>query len=192
MDSAAPPVHAPLMSGPPVSAQCENAPQAAIVESGFGFECSKLIGVMVNWWLHGILVMQYIMYCSGPIRDSKMLRAIVHLLFLLDTVETLMTMDDIFFWYSNCFMVLLNQRIYYNTHETATEVVETLDFASHRSREITSNNLNSSSGRSFAATQITVIQFTETRTDGPLGAEMGDVHDVKDGQVLKSARNSLV
>ncbi|KAF5350064.1 hypothetical protein D9756_009072 [Leucocoprinus leucothites] len=330
MDSVTPPDNAPLMLGPP------------------------LIGVMINWWLYGILVMQYLMYFSGPIRDGKILRGIVHLLFLLDTIQTLITMDDVFFWfvynygdysallrfniasidgpfldaiitftvqlvycwrlrvigkwnimpticalasmasvssiggitvgihdvvstkeikpavylwlfasaitdiviassmayllmkyqkenasrttmaivkrivlltletnavtaalaialvsvfltpsisppktniylsfgytlgkmYSNCFMVLLNQRIYYNTHGT-TEEVETLDSANHRSRGIMANRHNSPSSRNKSTPQINVVQFTETRVDGPTEIEMGSVHSVKGRQDIK-------
>ncbi|KAF5350067.1 hypothetical protein D9756_009071 [Leucocoprinus leucothites] len=304
---------------------------------------------MANWWLYGILMMQYFMYFSGPIRDGKTLRAIVHLLFLLDTIQTLLTMDDIFFWfvynygdysallrfniasicgpfldaiitftvqlvycwrlrvigkwkivpvlalvssiggmivgihdvvstkeikpavylwlfasaitdiviassmayllmkyqkenpsrttmaimkrivlltletnavtaalaivlvtvcltpsisppktniyltfgytlgkmYSNCFMVLLNQRIYYNAHGTTAEEVETLDTVSHRSRGIISNRHNSPPSRNKAAPQITVVQFTETRADGPTEIELGNIHGAKDSQDLK-------
>ncbi|KAJ3565036.1 hypothetical protein NP233_g7900 [Leucocoprinus birnbaumii] len=39
------------------------------------------------------------MYFNGPTRDGKVLRSIVHILLLLDTIQTLITMSDIFFWF---------------------------------------------------------------------------------------------
>ncbi|KAJ3569669.1 hypothetical protein NP233_g4900 [Leucocoprinus birnbaumii] len=72
--SVAPP-RAPLVLGPPI------------------------IGVTLNWFLFGILIMQYFMYLNTPNKDKKWLRFAVHFMMALDTAQTLMTMDDIFFWY---------------------------------------------------------------------------------------------
>ncbi|KAF5347564.1 hypothetical protein D9756_010638 [Leucocoprinus leucothites] len=76
-----------------------------------------LIGVALNWWLYGILVMQYctslttlnvllrslkpsgVMYINHAGRDRKFLRIIVHFIFLVDTVQTIMMMDDVFYWF---------------------------------------------------------------------------------------------
>ncbi|KAF5350108.1 hypothetical protein D9756_009064 [Leucocoprinus leucothites] len=73
--SSTPPPHAPLVLGPPI------------------------IGVTLNWFLYGILVMQYFMYLNNNTKDKKWLRATVHFLMALDTAQTLMAMDDIFYWY---------------------------------------------------------------------------------------------
>lgn len=59
-----------------------------------------LVGIILNWWLFGILIMQYFLYCMNVAhRDHKFLRTIVHLLFLLDLVQTIMTMVDAFDWF---------------------------------------------------------------------------------------------
>ncbi|KAJ3577036.1 hypothetical protein NP233_g46 [Leucocoprinus birnbaumii] len=80
-----------------------------------------LVGIIINWWLYGIFVMQYcapslvdsrssgaashkvvlptVMYLNNANRDPKWLRATVHLLFVLDTAQSFMIMDDAFFWY---------------------------------------------------------------------------------------------
>lgn len=70
------PDNAPLVLGPPI------------------------VGVALNWWLYGIFTMQYVMYLNNPRhRDGIFLRGIVHFLFLLDTAQTFMIMDDAFFWF---------------------------------------------------------------------------------------------
>lgn len=59
-----------------------------------------IIGVALNWWLYGIFIMQYFVYLNNAgTRDGKYLRAVVHFLFVLDTVQTFMIMDDVFFWF---------------------------------------------------------------------------------------------
>ncbi|KAF9449208.1 hypothetical protein P691DRAFT_667915, partial [Macrolepiota fuliginosa MF-IS2] len=59
-----------------------------------------LVGIILNWWLFGILLMQYFVYCNHAAnRDNKFLRSIVHILFILDTIQTIMTMVDAFNWF---------------------------------------------------------------------------------------------
>ncbi|KAJ3575667.1 hypothetical protein NP233_g948 [Leucocoprinus birnbaumii] len=59
-----------------------------------------VVGVAINWYLYGILTMQYFMYLNNPRHnDGIFLRGIVHFLFLLDTAQTFMIMDDAFFWF---------------------------------------------------------------------------------------------
>ncbi|KAJ3566627.1 hypothetical protein NP233_g6879 [Leucocoprinus birnbaumii] len=58
-----------------------------------------LIGAVLNWWLYGILIMQYFMYINNVKKDRMFLRVIVHCIFLVDTAQTIMVMDDLFFWY---------------------------------------------------------------------------------------------
>ncbi|KAF5350065.1 hypothetical protein D9756_009073 [Leucocoprinus leucothites] len=59
-----------------------------------------LVGIVLNWWLWGILIMQYLMYFNhGSKRDHKFLRGIVHFIFLLDAVQSIMVMADAFEWY---------------------------------------------------------------------------------------------
>ncbi|KAJ3577029.1 hypothetical protein NP233_g47 [Leucocoprinus birnbaumii] len=73
-----------------------------------------LVGVVINWWLYGIFIMQYFMYINNVNRDPKWLRAVVHLLFLLDTVQSFMIMDDVFFWYVYNFGNYANVEFKYN------------------------------------------------------------------------------
>ncbi|KAF5363251.1 hypothetical protein D9756_001019 [Leucocoprinus leucothites] len=59
-----------------------------------------LIGVTLNWWLYGIFLMQYFVYVNNAgTRDGKFLKGVVHFLFVIDTAQTLMVMDDVFFWF---------------------------------------------------------------------------------------------
>lgn len=59
-----------------------------------------LVGIIFNWWLYGILIMQYFMYLRYPKSNvSKYVGGIVHLLLALDTVQTVMTMVDAFQWF---------------------------------------------------------------------------------------------
>ncbi|KAJ3561019.1 hypothetical protein NP233_g10454 [Leucocoprinus birnbaumii] len=58
-----------------------------------------IVGVVLNWWLYGIFVMQYFVYINNANKDGNVLRAIVHVLFILDTVQSFMVMEDIFFWF---------------------------------------------------------------------------------------------
>ncbi|KAJ3569074.1 hypothetical protein NP233_g5290 [Leucocoprinus birnbaumii] len=59
-----------------------------------------IIGVTLNWWLYGIFLMQYFVYVNNSgTKDSKWLQGVVHFLFILDTAQTFMVMDDVFFWF---------------------------------------------------------------------------------------------
>ncbi|KAF9460453.1 hypothetical protein BDZ94DRAFT_1265937 [Collybia nuda] len=59
-----------------------------------------LVGIILNWFLFGILIMQYFLYCMNVAqRDHKFLRTMVHFIFLLDIVQTIMTMVDAFDWF---------------------------------------------------------------------------------------------
>ncbi|KAL9712336.1 hypothetical protein Ac2012v2_003573 [Leucoagaricus gongylophorus] len=62
-----------------------------------------LIGVSLSWWLYGIFVMQYFVYLNGGYRDPKWLKAVVHFLFLIESAQTFMIMDDVFFWFVHNF-----------------------------------------------------------------------------------------
>ncbi|KAF5352674.1 hypothetical protein D9756_006280 [Leucocoprinus leucothites] len=43
--------------------------------------------------------MQYLMYLNNSRGDKKWLRGMVHVIFLLDTIQSIMMMDDLFFWF---------------------------------------------------------------------------------------------
>ncbi|KAF5349222.1 hypothetical protein D9756_009337 [Leucocoprinus leucothites] len=62
-----------------------------------------ILGAALNWFLYGILMMQYFTYLNHANRDKTRLRAVVHFLFLLDTAQTFLVMVDIFSWYVHNF-----------------------------------------------------------------------------------------
>ncbi|KAJ3575676.1 hypothetical protein NP233_g947 [Leucocoprinus birnbaumii] len=88
--------------------------------------------------------------------------------------------------YSNCFMVLLNQRIYYGTPGGTTEEIGTLSIASHRTIPIrgmvSQSDTNYSSDADQSKGQVSVIRFKETRSgDDSAAMEMDDLHGSKGG-----------
>ncbi|KAF5352675.1 hypothetical protein D9756_006281 [Leucocoprinus leucothites] len=58
-----------------------------------------VVGIVLNWFFYGILLMQYLMYLNNGREDKKWLRATVHFMLLLDTIQSIMMMDDLFFWF---------------------------------------------------------------------------------------------
>lgn len=94
--------------------------------------------------------------------------------------------------YSNSFMVLLNQRVYYEAPGGVKDN-ETFSSSSHRSRGISSRNQEFGiSSQNQAAGQISVIRFVETRSDEPMALEMGNIHGTKDDQDLKPVPRTYV
>ncbi|KAF5350109.1 hypothetical protein D9756_009062 [Leucocoprinus leucothites] len=77
--------------------------------------------------------------------------------------------------YSNCFMVLLNQRIYYNNHGKSSGTVAVLgggsDWAQH-------------SGQSHTTGSISMLQFKESRTVMDIGTAVEANAESNDGQGL--------
>ncbi|KAL9708821.1 hypothetical protein Ac2012v2_007976 [Leucoagaricus gongylophorus] len=59
----------------------------------------SIIGIVLNWFFYGILVMQYFIYLNHSKQDQKWLKAVVHFMFLLDTVQSVLVMDDLFYWF---------------------------------------------------------------------------------------------
>ncbi|KAF5352676.1 hypothetical protein D9756_006282 [Leucocoprinus leucothites] len=62
-----------------------------------------MVGIVLNWFFYGILTMQYLMYLNNDREDKKWLRTTVHFMFLLDTIQSIMMMDDLFFWFVHNF-----------------------------------------------------------------------------------------
>ncbi|KAF9449485.1 hypothetical protein P691DRAFT_667400, partial [Macrolepiota fuliginosa MF-IS2] len=57
------------------------------------------LGIIFNWWLYGVLTLQwYLYYISFP-NDRRFLKLIVHFIFLLETVQTFFTVADGFHWF---------------------------------------------------------------------------------------------
>jgi len=70
-----------------------------------------LIGIMMNWFLYGILVMQtYVYYQCFP-EDRKQIRYLVFIIFFLDTVQSVLATADAFHWHATGFgnMLILSQ-----------------------------------------------------------------------------------
>lgn len=88
-------------------------------------------------------------------------------------------------------MVLLNQRIYYDGPKGSTSESETFSSVSHRSRGFISRNRDGLSHPNPALGQISVIRFTETRTDEPSAIELNDTHKATNGQDFKSSSDDF-
>ncbi|KAF5346046.1 hypothetical protein D9756_010841 [Leucocoprinus leucothites] len=58
-----------------------------------------IIGIVLDWFLYGILTMQYFMYVNNSGKDRSWLRIIVHILFILDSFQTFISMADMFYWF---------------------------------------------------------------------------------------------
>ena len=86
--------------------------------------------------------------------------------------------------YSNCFMVLLNQRIYWDTSRKGSDEIGSYGSSrGNRSRGRFSSQ-NQTTG------QISVIQFSGSRNDGPSEYEMSNIHETQHSLDLKSGSNS--
>ncbi|KAL9708809.1 hypothetical protein Ac2012v2_007964 [Leucoagaricus gongylophorus] len=59
----------------------------------------SIIGIVLNWFLYGILVMQYFIYLNHSKNEKKWIKVVVHFLFSLDTVQSVIVMDDLFYWF---------------------------------------------------------------------------------------------
>ncbi|KAJ3562285.1 hypothetical protein NP233_g9674 [Leucocoprinus birnbaumii] len=60
-----------------------------------------IIGIVLNWWLWGILLMQYLMYLndSRSKKDRLLLRGIVHFLWLMETIQSILALSDGLEWF---------------------------------------------------------------------------------------------
>ncbi|KAF8878871.1 hypothetical protein BD779DRAFT_1628376 [Infundibulicybe gibba] len=59
-----------------------------------------LLGIMLNWWIFGILIVQCYIYRLSFPNDEKHLKALVYTLLLLETVQTMFTTADAFHWFA--------------------------------------------------------------------------------------------
>ncbi|KXN86256.1 hypothetical protein AN958_10309 [Leucoagaricus sp. SymC.cos] len=60
----------------------------------------QLVGITLNWYLYGLLSVQYLLYILYARNDKTITKLIVHSIFLLDTIQTILMMDDTFFWFA--------------------------------------------------------------------------------------------
>ncbi|KAF8883457.1 hypothetical protein BD779DRAFT_1540027 [Infundibulicybe gibba] len=59
-----------------------------------------LLGVMFNWWIFGILMVQCYIYRLSFPNDKNHLKALVYVLFLLETAQTALSTADAFHWFA--------------------------------------------------------------------------------------------
>ncbi|KAF5380000.1 hypothetical protein D9615_006250 [Tricholomella constricta] len=69
-----------------------------------------LIGIMLNWFLYGILVMQTYVYYQCFSEDRFKIKVLVYGIFCLDTVQSVLGTADAFHWFAKGFgnMVMLS------------------------------------------------------------------------------------
>ncbi|EIM90625.1 uncharacterized protein STEHIDRAFT_41812, partial [Stereum hirsutum FP-91666 SS1] len=62
-----------------------------------------LVGIVLNWFLFGILTVQvYIYYSSFP-TDSKRIKILVYGIYLVETAQACTVMSDLCFWFAQGF-----------------------------------------------------------------------------------------
>jgi len=57
------------------------------------------VGGVLNWYLYGVLTVQYILYLLYARNDRLAMKITVHFIFALDTVQSIFSMDDTFFYF---------------------------------------------------------------------------------------------
>ncbi|KAF8067839.1 hypothetical protein FPV67DRAFT_1780860 [Lyophyllum atratum] len=69
-----------------------------------------LIGVMLNWFLYGALVVQTYVYTQCFPNDTKKLKYLVYIVFALDTIQTALASADAYHWFAEGYgnMLALN------------------------------------------------------------------------------------
>ncbi|KAN0140864.1 hypothetical protein V8E53_001308 [Lactarius tabidus] len=64
-----------------------------------GIAAPLLFGSLINWALYGVLCVQiYVYNCNFP-RDRRSLKFLVYFVFLLETVQTVLTGADVYYWF---------------------------------------------------------------------------------------------
>ncbi|KAF5347562.1 hypothetical protein D9756_010637 [Leucocoprinus leucothites] len=98
--------------------------------------------------------------------------------------------------YSNCFMVLLNQRIYYEQAKGRTldgiqiNTYTTTFTTTQSNNDLSTGRLPSSRDDDFG--QISVIRFAKPTSSHPTVDDKGDVDDAKSGHGMKSFPGEIV
>jgi len=75
------------------------------------FAGPPLIGIMLNWFLYGILVMQLYVYYQWFPYDKKLIKCLVYGLFFIDSLQSCLATADAFHWFARGFgnMITLAQ-----------------------------------------------------------------------------------
>ncbi|KAF8486817.1 hypothetical protein DFH94DRAFT_2572 [Russula ochroleuca] len=66
----------------------------------FAAPAPKLLGAVWNWFLYGALVVQFYVYSYNFSRDSKHIKLLVHSIFFLETVQTILSGADLYYWFA--------------------------------------------------------------------------------------------
>ncbi|KAH9981989.1 hypothetical protein BJV77DRAFT_334986 [Russula vinacea] len=64
---------------------------------------SLLFGVLWNWTLYGVLVVQLYVYSYNFPEDKKLLKLLVYGIFLLETLQTALSGGDLHYWFASGF-----------------------------------------------------------------------------------------
>jgi len=92
--------------------------------------------------------------------------------------------------YSNCFMVLLNQRIYWDTSRKGSDEIGSYG-SSHQSRGVHSRSHDRHlSGQNQTTGQVSMIRFVGSKNDSPSEYEMNNIHGPQHSLDLKSGPSS--
>jgi len=62
-----------------------------------------LFGVLWNWTLYGVLVVQIYVYSYNFPDDRKLLKLLVYSIFLLETLQTALSGGDVYYWFASGF-----------------------------------------------------------------------------------------
>ncbi|KAF8486821.1 hypothetical protein DFH94DRAFT_2814 [Russula ochroleuca] len=60
----------------------------------------QLLGVVWNWMLYGVLVVQFYVYSYNFLRDSRHIKLLVYSIFFLETVQTVLSGADLYYWFA--------------------------------------------------------------------------------------------
>ncbi|KAH9039088.1 hypothetical protein EDB85DRAFT_2141340 [Lactarius pseudohatsudake] len=67
------------------------------------FAAPMLLGVLWNWTLYGVLVVQLYVYSYNFPGDRTLLKLLVYSVFLVETVQTALTGADLYYWFVSGF-----------------------------------------------------------------------------------------
>ncbi|KAI0252236.1 hypothetical protein BJV78DRAFT_1124851, partial [Lactifluus subvellereus] len=62
-----------------------------------------LLGVVWNWMLYGVLIVQLYVYMYNFQGDRKLLKLLVYAIFILETLQTALTGVDLYYWFISGF-----------------------------------------------------------------------------------------
>ncbi|KAF8486816.1 hypothetical protein DFH94DRAFT_2547 [Russula ochroleuca] len=60
----------------------------------------QLLGALWNWFLYGALVVQFYVYIYNFPRDNKYIKLLVYGIFFLETVQTVLSGADLYYWFA--------------------------------------------------------------------------------------------